>query len=452
MAEPQPRLRLPEPASLASRLATLAPADRAEVLRGMSDRHALELLHDWDFWARPTQRPPDGNWFVWFILTGRGFGKTRIGSEFVRRRAAMYPRGAIVGRTVKDIRDAMVEGESGILETSPPWFRPEWEPSLRKLSFPNGSVCHAYSAEEPSELRNKQQYYGWGDEFPEWQYDEAWSNFQLGTRLGPDPRILLTGTPKPTAPVLELVAQHERHDPTVVMTGGTTFENLENLSPKYAERVITRFLGTRLEAQELRGLLIRDNPDAPLRREAIEAHRIWSLPEGGLRDVVVAVDPAGSRGEANAETGIVAGGKFKDALGRWHAVILGDFSLHAPPRAWAEEAISTLNRFKGDRIIGERNYGGDMVEANIRAVDDAVRYKDVNATRGKGRRIDPVASLYDQGLVHHLGRLPLLEDQWCQIGKFDEDAIQDRRDACVWLVTELLLGGEPVYGRHYGVG
>ena len=450
MAEPR-RLALPEPASLASRLAALAPADLDEALRGVSDRHALEVLHDWEFWARPSQREPIGEWFVWLLLTGRGFGKTRVGAEFSRKRAAMYPRGALVGQTVRDVREVMVEGESGVLATSPPWFRPEWEPSKRKLTWPNGALALAFTAEEPRELRGPQHYWAWGDEPAEWQYDEAWDNLQLGCRLGPDPRVLLTSTPKPVPMIRKLTDQHARADPTVVVTGGSTFENVENLAPLYIERVVRRFIGTRLEAQELLGLLVEDNPDAPLTRDLIEAGRIWRLPEGGLREVVVAVDPAGARGEANAETGIVAGGKWQVG-DQWHAVVLQDASLHGSPEEWAVEAIRTLNGNRGDRIVGEKNYGGDMVESTIRAVDGRVKVTLVSATRGKARRMEPVVALYEQGLVHHLGRLPRLEDQWCQIAKFDADALQDRRDACVWLVTELLLGGEPLYGRDYGVG
>lgn len=450
MAERQ-RLNLPDPASLASQIAALAPAELDEALRGISDRHALEVLHDWEFWARPSQREPPGDWFVWLMLTGRGFGKTRVGAEFVRRRAAMYPRGVIAGRTVKDIREAMVEGESGILEQAPPWFRPKWEPSLRKLTWPNGAIVLALSAEEPAEFRNRQHYYAWGDEAAEWQYDEAWTNLQIGCRLGPDPRILLTATPKPVPLIRELTEQHARADPTVVVTGGSTFENIENLAPRYIERVVRRFLGTRLEAQEILGQLIEDNPDAPLSRAILERNRIWKLPEEGLREIVVAVDPAGKRGEANAETGIVAGGKWRVG-DQWHAVVLQDASLHGSPEEWAAEAIRTLNMARGDRIVAEQNYGGDMVQATIKTVDDRVKVTLVSATRGKARRMEPVVSLYEQGLVHHLGRLPRLEDQWCQIAKFDDDALQDRRDACVWLVTELLLEGEPVYGKHYGVG
>lgn len=446
------RLSLPEPSSLAARLAALPEAERAEALRGLSDRHALELLYDWDFWRRPSQAEPAGEWFTWLLLTGRGYGKTRVVAEFSRRRAAMYPRGALVGQTVRDVREVMVEGESGILATSPPWFRPEWEPSKRKLTWPNGAVALAFTAEEPRELRGPQSYWGWGDEPAEWQYDETWSNFQLGCRLGPDPRILLTSTPKPVPLIRDLTGQHARGDPTVVVTGGSTFENIENLSPLYVERVVRRFLGTRLEAQEILGKLIEDNPDAPLTRDLIERNRLWRLPEEGLRDVTVAVDPAGARGEANAETGILAGGRFRDGTGRWHAVVLQDASLHASPEGWAGEAVRVLNAVRADRIVAEKNYGGDMVESTIRSVDDRVPVKLVSASRGKARRMEPVVSLYEQGLVHHLGRLPRLEDQWCQIARDDEDALQDRRDACVWLVTELLLEGEPVYGRHYGVG
>lgn len=445
------RLRLPDATSLASKLAELPRERIEEALRGLSDRHALEVLHDWEFWRRDSQAEPAGNWFVWLLLTGRGFGKTRVGAEFARQRAAMYPRGALVGQTVGDIRRVMVEGESGILEKAPPWFRPEWEPSLRKLTWPNGAIALCFSAEEPGELRGPQHYWAWGDEPSEWQYDEAWQNLQIGTRLGPDPRVLLTATPKPVPLIRELTDQHARGDPTVLVTGGTTFENIENLAPLYVERVIRRFIGTRLEAQELLGQLVTDNPDAPLTRDIIERNRIWKLPEGGLREVVVAVDPAGDRGEASAETGIVAGGKWKVG-DQWHAVVLQDASLHGSPKEWASEAIRVLNMARGDRIVGEKNYGGDMVESTIKTVDDRVKVTLVSASRGKARRMEPVVSLYEQGLVHHLGRLPRLEDQWCQIGKFDDDALQDRRDANVWLVTELLLEGEPVYGKDYGVG
>ncbi len=442
---------LNRPLSTAERLALLPAPERTRILDGLTGPRLEELVWDWDFWARPSQKEPAGDWLVWLLLTGRGFGKTRVGAEWIGRQARMYPRLALIGRTYPDVRDDMIEGDAGILPNSPPWFRPLYEPSKRRVVWPNGAFALIFTADEPEGVRNKQFYKVWADEVAAWQHAErAWDNMMFGLRLGPDPQVLATTTPKPVPLILRLLDPDR--EPGVALTGGESYENVANLSPKYITQVLNRYRGTRLEAQEIRGKLLKDNPDAPYRRAWIADGRVARLPEAGLRLVVVAVDPAGG---GAAEIGIVGGGVARLEDGLDHAFILADKSRHGSPDEWGKEAVSLAAALQADEIVGERNFGGDMVEHVIRTVDPRAAFRPVVASRGKAKRYEPVASLYRQGRVHHVGSFPEMEDQMCQIDADDKTgALQDRRDADAWLVWRLLIPEEPEpkYGETYGVG
>jgi len=376
--------------------------------------------------ARDEQKPPPGDWRVWLLLAGRGFGKTRTGAELVRQRIAAHRARhvALVAPTAADARDVMVEGESGLLAIAPPWNRPEYEPSKRRLTWPNGAIATTYSADEPERLRGPQHDFAWCDELAAWRYPEAWDMLMFGLRLGDDPRAVVTTTPRPTKLIKALLA-----DPKVIVTRGTTYENKRNLPPAFLEQIVRRYEGTRLGRQELQAEILEDVPGALWGHGMIDAARVASVPE--LTRIVVAIDPAAGSGEHSDETGIVVAGK--DAAG--HGYVLADISGRYAPTEWARAAIKAYRAHDADRVVAEVNNGGEMVEATIRVVDPNVAFTAVRAARGKVARAEPVAALYEQGRVHHLGAFAQLEDQMCGFAHdFDRAAASDVRSA---------VGGEP---------
>lgn len=418
--------------SLLDSLLSLSDDDRASLLASLSDRDSAALLYDWrGVWSRLNQIAPDRDWFVWLLLAGRGFGKTRTGAEWVREEveSGRRRRFAFVGRTAADVRDVMVEGESGVLAISPPWFRPVYEPSKRRLTWPNGAIATTYTAEKPDMLRGPQHDGAWCDEVAAWKYPETWDNLMFGLRLGFQPQVVVTTTPKPKRLVRDLLAAS-----TTAVTRGSTYDNTANLPRSFFQQVIAKYEGTTLGRQELKAELLDELPGALWKRAAIEGLRLREVP--ALRRIVVGVDPATTSSEDSDETGIVVVGKGQDG----HAYVLADDSLRASPHGWASKAIDAYNRFKADRIVAETNNGGEMVELTIRTVDKAVSYKAVHASRGKRTRAEPVAALYEQGKVHHVGTFPDLEDQMCNYVS-DSDESPDRMDALVWALTELMLTG-----------
>ena len=419
-------------------LASLPEALRGSLLRSLTSGQADAILHDWPFWARPSQLPPEGQWRVWLLLAGRGFGKTRTGAELVRARAAggAARRIAFVAPTAADARDVMVEGESGVLAISPARERPLYEPSKRRLTWPNGAIATLFSADEPERLRGPQHDLAWCDELAAWRYPEAWDMLMFGLRLGDDPRVVVTTTPRPSQLIRGLLT-----DPKVVVTRGRTVENRANLAPAFLEQIVKRYEGTRLGRQELDAEILQDMPGALWRRAVIEAARRSDIPE--LSRVVVAIDPAAASGEQADETGIIVAGR--DIGG--HGYVLADISGRYTPAEWARAAITAYRAHAADRIVAEVNNGGEMVEATLRMIDPNVPYRAVRAARGKAARAEPVAALYEQGRVRHIGALPQLEDQMCAFvsgsqGNFDRKAAgysPDRVDALVWAMTELLV-------------
>lgn len=412
-------------------IASLPEAERAAILAGLTDKEAESLLYDWYFWARESQRTPPGPWVVWLILTGRGFGKTRTGSEWVRQRVEQgYGRIALVAETAADARDVLVEGESGILAVSPPWNRPEYEPSKRRLTWPNGAIATTYSGDDPDQLRGPQHDSALVDELCKYRYPEdVFDNLEFGLRLSENPQAVVTTTPRPIPIIKKLLA-----DPGAVITRGSLYENEANLPPVFLQRVRDRYEGTRLGRQEIGGEVLEDNPGALWKRqEMIEGHRKHETPK--LVRIVVGVDPPAS--STGAEAGIVVAARGSDN----HLYILDDCSLHGSPDQWGKAAVAAYNKWGADRIIGEVNNGGDMVGSTIRTVDKNVSYKAVRATRGKATRAEPISALYEQGRAHHVGAFPLLEDQMVQWEPSAADS-PDRLDALVWAATELMLGSQ----------
>jgi phage terminase large subunit-like protein len=431
-------------ASLLEQLADLPKAEVDALIRAMAPGEANAFEYDWRYRARPEQLPPAGSWRVWLLMAGRGFGKTRCGAEWVRAEVkAGRRRIALVGPTAADARHVMVEGETGILAISPDSERPLYEPSKRRLTWPNGAVATTYSADEPERLRGPQHDAAWCDEIAAWRYPEAWDMLMFGLRLGNDPRVVVTTTPKPVKIIRELLA-----DPTVAITRGTTYENRANLPAKFFEQIITKYEGTRLGRQELNAEVLDDVPGALWTRDRIERSRIPKDQCPQLRRIVVAIDPAATSGEEADETGIIVAGKDDNGVG----YVLADLSGRYPPTDWARLAIKAYRDYRADRLVAETNNGGEMVEHTLRVVDDNIAFTAVHASRGKVVRAEPAAALYEQDRMRHVGAFPELEDQMCAFTTdFDRQAAEyspDRVDALVWALSDLLIEPMPSQGSY----
>jgi phage terminase large subunit-like protein len=340
-----------------------------------------------------------------------------------------------VGPTAADVRDVMVEGESGLLSIAPSWNYPTYEPSKRRLTWPNGAIATMYSSEEPDRLRGPQHGAAWCDELAAWRnVEDTWSMLQFGLRLGKTPRTTITTTPKPIKLLKELIAQHVGGD--VVVTHGSTYENRDNLAPSFFSQIVRRYEGTRLGRQELNAEILEDIEGALWSRDIIEVGRRPKdyLPD--LKRVVVAIDPAVSSGENSDETGIIVAGLDYDDQG----FVLEDLSGRYTPTEWAKKAVGAYRRHRADRIVAEKNQGGAMVESTIRVVDPNAPIRLVHASRGKIVRAEPVSALYEQGRVSHIGGFAELEDQLCSFAP-GSTASPDRLDALVYALTELMLGG-----------
>lgn len=427
-------------------------------LEDLTDEEADDLLHTWELWARPNQLEPErvlpnGEfWTIWLILAGRGFGKTRCGAETVIKWAkeGHCKRIALIAEDSADARDVMVEGESGIMACSPRDFRPKYEPSKRRLTWPNGAQATLFSAEDYDSLRGPQFDGAWCDELCKWRYaQEAWDNLMFGLRLGDHPRVIVTTTPRPIRLLKDIILRSD-----TAITKGNTRENLVNLAPPFVKAVIEKYEGTRIGRQELNAEILDDVPGALWSRPMIDEGRIRpvdsqtpiALPH--FERIVVSVDPAKEVGEAAAETGIMVVGK--DSNG--HGYLLEDLSLNGSPEEWGRAAVIGLDEWAADMIVYEANQGGEMVAAVLRAAArslkeeglrtaDFVPLKAVHATRGKYVRAEPVSQLYEQKKVHHVGYFPELEDQLCEYTPDGSMGYSpDRMDALVWGVTELMVG------------
>lgn len=377
--------------------------------------------------------PPVGDWLVWMILTGRGWGKTRTGAEFVNDQAKKGAKHiAIIGQTKADVRDTMIEvGPSSILKVSNPRFYPKYESSKRRIVWPNGCIGTIYSGDEPDQVRGPSHDIAWIDELAKFKYPQAiWDNLMFGLREGEDMRILITTTPRPIQIIKNLVK-----DPRIQIVRGSTYENRENLPQKYFDYVIAPYVGTRLGQQEIEGKILEDNPNALWTRKIIDDNRVSKIPE--LIRIVIAVDPEAKDTETSAETGIIAAGVDKNR----HGYILNDATIKGSPDTWGKAVVAEYHKFFADRIVAEVNNGGDMVKFVIHTIDKDVSYKDVHAAKGKHTRAEPVVALYEQGRIHHVGNFPELEEQQCEW--VPGDISPDRLDAVVWAITELILEEEP---------
>ncbi len=429
------------PPNLKARLEAMSPAEFAEALEGihLEDRNAL--VGSWYWRARSSQVMPPGDWHTWLVMAGRGFGKTRTGAEWVQRAARSGgARIAIVGTTLHEARAVMVEGESGLLRVRADW-RPQFEPSLRRLSWPTGAKGFLYSADDPDALRGAQHSHAWGDEIAKWPRGlDVWMNLRMGLRLGSAPRAVLTTTPRPV-PLVRRLLEEAMAGQAIVVTRGRTAENAANLPAAFLAAVTEAYGGTRLGRQELDGELIEEVEGALWSRALIERCRVRALngvqDEGFVR-VVIGVDPPAGHG-AGSVCGIVAAGLRTDGA----IVVIEDASVEGlSPEGWARAVSAAAARHGADRVIAEVNNGGDMVARVLAAVDDALPVKSVRATRGKAIRAEPVAAQYEAGRVHHAGAFPALEDELCGLiaggGYEGPGRSPDRADALVWAVWALM--------------
>lgn len=421
--------------SPAEQLAALNEADQAALFGNLTEAQAQDLLYDWrGFHARPNQIAPDGDWYIWLLLAGRGFGKTRTGGEWIKERVHSGSRHiALVAETAADARDVMVEGESGLLRLYPKADRPLYEPSKRRVTWNNGATATLFNATEPDQLRGPQFDTAWTDEIAKWRYArDAWDMLQFGMRLGNDPRVCVTTTPRPIELVKSLVAGQEGK---VHVTRGTTSDNAANLAKTFLERIMLKHAGTRLGRQELNAEILGDLPGALWTLASLDAYRLREPPQMGR--IVVAVDPAVTDTETSDAHGIIVAG-IADQRG----IVLEDASITGSPHEWARRVVSLYRSWGADCIVVEVNQGGDMVAHTIRTIDPNVKIREVRASRGKHVRAEPIAALYEQGRVAHVGAFTELEDQMAQMTNagYEGAGSPDRVDALVWAMTELFPG------------
>lgn len=412
------------------------------LLEGFSSTDLAALEYCWEFWARPDQLPPNWSWRTWLLLGGRGAGKTRSAAEWVRAEMESGRRRnmGILGPTADAVRRIQVEGPSGILAVHPEWCRPSYEPSTRKIVWPNGGTAYCFSAEEPDRLRGPNLDSHWSDEITSWTDGATvWDMLQLALRipgpLGHPPAGLVSTTPKSIPLLRQIMAA-----PSTAITRAKTSDNASNLDASTLAYLHEKYGNTRLGRQELDAELLEDIEGALWKRELIDAAR---LREDEVADwmsrVVVAIDPPGGSGARGAECGIVVAGIDPDR----YCYVIADLSGRYTPEGWAARAVSAYREYQADRIVAERNFGGAMVESTIRAVDGNAAVKLVQASRGKQLRAEPIVALYEQGRVHHVGQFPGLEDQMTGWDPSVPGPSPDRVDALVWALTSLTEQGQP---------
>jgi len=383
--------------------------------------------------ARPTQIEPDGIWSTWLILAGRGWGKTRTGAETLVSYALKTPNVicGVIAPTSGDLRRVCFEGPSGILKMIPRECLLDtgnaYNKSAMEIKLWNGSVIQGYAAIEPDRLRGPQFHRIWADEMAAWRYPDAYDQMMFGLRLGQNPKLIVTTTPRPVKMVTDLL---KRRDKDVYVTTGTTFDNKKHLAESALQQLKDKYEGTTLGRQELYAEVLDEIEGALWKPSMIDNTRVKEMPE--MQRVIVSIDPAVTNNEGSDETGILVVGKGFDK--RFY--VLDDLSDRMSADTWANVAINAFYKYNCDRIIAEVNNGGDLVERLIRTIDRNVPYKKVHASRGKLVRAEPISALYEQERVSHVGTFSKLEDQMCSF-TLDSRSSPDRLDALVWGLTEL---------------
>ena len=417
----------------ARRLAELSPEQRQAVLAVMTPTELAALEYSWEFWRQPHQTPPPPPWLLWLLMAGRGAGKSWTGAQWVineiesgRRRSI-----ALVAPTHLAGRKVMIE--DGLLRLCPPDNMPTYEMAIGVVPWPNGGVCHLLTSETPDRIRGYNFDGAWCDEIGAWENDQdTWDELSFALRLtgpqGDAPAIVGTTTPRPTKLLRKLMA-----DPGTVITRASTYDNASNLNATVLQHLEGRYANTRTGRQELMGEMLLDIEGALWTRAIMDACRIQHPPTE-LRRIVVAIDPAGTSNKNSDETGITVAGIDRANIG----YILADLSGKFTPESWARRAVEAYKGWKADRIIAEKNFGGDMVESTIKSVSRLAPIRLVNASRGKAIRAEPINSLYEQGRIKHVGNLNQLEDQMCEWNPAASGPSPDRMDAAVWALTDLM--------------
>lgn len=434
--------------SVAEVVADMSPDEQRKLLAGLDPE---TLRWDWSFWGRPEQQKPEGDdWNIWLVLAGRGFGKTRLAAEWVRDEAKYTNTGqrrfALVARTAADVRDVIVEGESGIINVSPPSERPHYEPSKRRLTWPNGNMATLFTADEPDSLRGPQFTHAWGDEVAAWRQTPdaagmtAFDNLRVGTRLGAKPKILITTTPKRVPLLYSLIAEADKFPGKVIITKGSTMDNRGNLSEAYMDAIMGVYEGTRLAQQELYGEMLSDVEGALWVPDLIDKGREGQLPMGTpLR--VIGVDPSVAENPRDECGIVVCASTGERDLYKRNAWVLEDATVHGSPDVWANKVVSMARKW-GAPVVAEVNQGGALVRNAINTIDPTVKVLEVHSKFGKALRAEPVTLAYEQSRVHHVGYLAELESQmisWIP----GEGKSPDRVDALVHALTALLIKPPP---------
>jgi phage terminase large subunit-like protein len=434
--------------SIMEQLALLSPEERAEA---MLDVDPDSLIWDWTVWARPEQIAPPGiDWNIWLVMAGRGFGKTRLAAEWVRDMAKYTNTGkrrfALVARTAADVRDVIVEGESGIINVSPPSEKPLYEPSKRRLTWPNGNTATLFTADEPDGLRGPQFTHAWGDEIAAWRQTPdaagmtAFDNLRVGTRLGSNPQMVVTTTPKRVPLLYKLIEESRTDKGNVIITKGSTMDNAGNLSGAYLDTITGVYEGTNLARQELYGEMLEDQEGTLWNEEMVEVARHAMYPfSTPLR--VIGVDPSVAENPRD-ECGIVVVASTADYdLYKRNAWVLEDASVHGSPDTWARKVVEMARKW-GCPVVAEVNQGGALVKNAILSIDPSIKVLEVHSKHGKQLRAEPIVLAYEQGRVHHVGYLQDLESQmysWIP----GEGKSPDRIDALVHALTALLIKPPP---------
>lgn len=455
-------------------LVDISTRDLEKIIGGLDPDAAEALLWDWGFWGRSEQQIPCDEWSIWLALAGRGWGKTRTGAEWTREQIKKgVMRIGLIAPTAADARDVMVEGQSGILGVCWEHDRthagvligiPDYEPSKRRLTWANGAIATLYSAEKPGRLRGPQHEKIWADEIAVWErMRETYDMAELGLRLGDDPQMMITTTPKPRALLREIAAEE-----TTIITGGSTYENRANLAAKFFHKIIRKYEGTALGRQEIHAQMLDEAEGALWQRDWFDRGRVNKSQMPELRRSAIAIDPAASNTESSSETGIIFGGVGTDNRG----YVVEDLSGHYSPDGWARAAILCYFRNHANYIVVERNNGGEMVEATIKLTATAMKAEKIITTdqvpvvtvwasQGKYARAEPVSGLYEQGKISHVHHgkvdpselgpdqvaahfdLTVLEDQCCTWEPNGKFRSPDRLDAVVWLWTDLMVEPAP---------
>ena len=417
----------------------LSKVEQDELLKTISTPEVPHLNQDFWLNARREQLPPEGNWLIWIIMAGRGFGKTYAGANWLiegHLNGTLINSG-IVAATATDLRRYCIDGPSGVIAQAPEYFKPKHVPSKVKLEWPNGTITDLFSSEKPARIRGPNLDGVWCDELSWWmRVEECWDNLDFSLRFGKNPQRVITMTPRPIKLVRQIIKEDD-----VVITRGVTSDNAANLAASFLQRIQKKHGGTRLGRQELSGELLEDAEGALWKMDQLDQIRTYDDPPK-LTRTVVALDPSASSGEDADEAGIVVSGKDKQNRGH----VIADHSLRGTPNEWGRKAIWAYHEYNANIIVAEKNQGGEMITEVLNNIDKSVPVKLVHASQGKVARAEPVSILYEKYQIDHHGLFRELEDEMVNFVPNDVTESPNRVDALVWGLTELFIKARPKAG------